>query len=157
MTLLLLVLACVSAWASLISSKKCEWHIHTHNRTHLHLHTLCTTPSPSPPAKPPPQRAFFRFTIILLVWRSYVVCCCRRHCHRYCRNAFFFSPLYESLHFARNWHKGEMPFLLTLSMTTSFRSYNLFFAPPFVYINSSSWCDENLYIWYKKEYICTHR
>lgn len=24
-------------------------------------------------------------------------------------------------------HKGEMPFLLTLSMTTSFRSYNLFF------------------------------
>lgn len=44
------------------------------------------------------------------------------YCHRYCRNAF----LYESPHFASNRYKGEMPFLLTLSMTTSFRSYNLF-------------------------------
>lgn len=33
----------------------------------------------------------------------------------------------ESSHFASNRHKGEMPFLFTLSMTTSFRSYNLFF------------------------------
>lgn len=33
------------------------------------------------------------------------------------------------LSFFSNQHKGEMPFLLTLSMTTSFRSYNLFLLP----------------------------